>query len=108
MIAKGKYWALFGDPRFYLVDEAVAELPRDNWTVKRSAVHTGDRVLIWRGSYRGHRGAVALGEVESEPAEMLPGPDSPRVPRREQLAPKASATGMGTLHPSAESPNLAR
>jgi hypothetical protein len=70
------YWAFFGNPRVYLVDEAVAELPRDTWTVKESKVRKGDRVLIWRGSYRGRPGALALGEVETEPKDMPPATDS--------------------------------
>jgi hypothetical protein len=104
-----RYWALFGNPRSYLVDEAVAELSRDTWTVKRSPVRKGDRVLIWRGSHRGRPGAIALGEVESEPAEMLPAPDSREyIVGNNWLQQPQRRVWVRASRPSAEGANLAR
>src|SRR5262245_21420516 len=62
------YWALFGNPRFYRVEEAVQELEVDTWTTKGKAIRAGDRVAIGKGAGRdGRRGVIALGEVISEP-----------------------------------------
>jgi hypothetical protein len=59
------------NPKFYALDEAIAELEQDLWTVNRGDLHAGDRVVLWRtADTSGRRGVVALAEVLSEPAEL--------------------------------------
>jgi EVE domain len=71
------YWALMSIPGRYDIQAAVAELDKDDWTVKRSNVRAGDRVAIWKARGRnGHRGIVALGQVVTDPAPRKPLPAS--------------------------------
>ena len=69
--ARRRYWAFAASPKVYALDEAIAELEQDLWTVNRGDVHAGDRVVLWRtADASGRRGVVALAEVLSEPAEL--------------------------------------
>lgn len=71
------YWALVANTKRYDIEGAIAELDEDTWTVGRSNVRTGDRVLIWKAKGRSkHRGIVALGEVLSDPVSRTPPPAS--------------------------------
>ncbi len=64
-----RYWALFGNPLVYRIEDAVQDLEADTWTSKGKDIRKGDRVAIWKGAGRdGLRGVIALGEVESDPA----------------------------------------
>ncbi len=67
------YWALLATPRTYRVEDAVSDGQTDLWTVGRSRVQSGDRVIVWKAKGRDRRrGVVALGEVLTDP---LPRPD---------------------------------
>jgi hypothetical protein len=67
-----RYWAFFGNPRIYRVEEAISCLDHDAWTSKDSDIAKGDRVIFWRGAYGGRAGIVGLGEIEGNPRDMLP------------------------------------
>jgi Domain of unknown function (DUF3883)/EVE domain len=71
------YWALMANPEMYNIQQAVSELTEDDWLVQRSDVKSGDRVAIWKAKGRSNqRGIVALGEALTNPATMLPRPES--------------------------------
>jgi hypothetical protein len=71
------YWAFVANTKRYDIEGAIAELDEDTWTVRRSNVRAGDRVLIWKAKGQtGHRGIVALGDVLSDPAPRTPPPAS--------------------------------
>ena len=88
-----QYWALFGNPSIYRVEEAVRQLDTDLWTTKGREIRAGDRVMIWKGAGRdGYRGVVALGEVLTD-REMLPDADNPywvRPPAPDDLEERVS------------------
>lgn len=63
------YWAFCANPRFYKIEQAVHELPEDNWTVPHGDVHAGDRAIIWKAKGNDQqRGIIALADVLTDPA----------------------------------------
>ena len=69
--AERSYFALNANPDTYRIQDALAGLASDSWTVGRSWLKPGDRVIIWKSYGRdgraAHRGVVGFGEVVDTP-----------------------------------------
>jgi hypothetical protein len=62
------YWAFAANPKIYQIQDAVANLEFDNWTIKRSKVQKGDRVIFWKTLGKDkNRGIISFGEVLDDP-----------------------------------------
>jgi hypothetical protein len=97
-----RYWALFGNPAIYRIQDAVWHRHTDLWTSKGRDLRAGDRVLIWKGLGEDRvRGVVALGEVETDPALQSDGgnrfwvnPDDAAVEEERVLVRYVRAPGL--------------
>lgn len=67
-------WVFQADPRHYLVDDALRNLPEQMWLVQqhRNEVRAGDKAFIWRCG----KNAAMLGRgiVKTDPADIEPNP----------------------------------
>lgn len=65
-----QYWTFAANPRYWRVEEAIAETSSGYWNTNHSDLHAGDRVAIWK--YKGNdqeRGVIAFALVETDPED---------------------------------------